>query len=324
MKGNKIEKNIISCRLGTSYYISPEVLQGNYDYKCDIWSCGVILYLLLCGHPPFDGDTENEIYRAIMKKKYTFNENEWKNISDETKDLIKHMICEADKRYNAEMVLGHPWIEKNANNAKGNIDKLNLKNIQNYTNFSKLKKMTLFFISQNFGEKDVKELKETYEEIDADKTGTLPMEEIKNGIKKIYDKKQENKDKTEDSKSEENNFEAYFNNIDTNKNEKIDYSEFINAAMEYKAYIREEKLIDYFNMLDKYGSGKISKDEIKEVIVHEGLEDEIAQKIINEFNLDGEGEIDFMEFVVGLNNLNKKEEEPPEIARTQTIKKDHK
>ena len=391
MKGNKLEKNIMSCRVGTAYYISPEVLQGNYDYKCDIWSCGVILYLLLSGHPPFDGETENEIYRAIQKKKYTFNEDEWKNISDEAKDLIKHMICDADKRYNAEMVLGHPWIEKNAANAKGAIDKLNLKNIKNYTNFSKLKKMALFFVATRLGEKEVKELKEAYEEFDTNKDGTLSMEEIKNGIKKVLEKekekkengqkenenkeeenkenenkeneqkeeenkekeKQENEQKEKENKEEENkdkenenkenekqeeefeeededygldeiNLEELFKKVDSNKSEKIDYTEFIAAAMEHKAFIREEKLIDFFNMLDKDGSGKLSKKEIKAAICHEGLENDVVDKIIAEFDLNGDGEIDFMEFVTGLSTVSKKEEEVPENSKTQTLKKTHK
>ena len=88
----------MSLRVGTAYYMSPEVIQGNYDNKCDIWACGVILYIMLCGYPPFDGDTENDILKAISKKKFFFPEEEWKSVSDDAKDLIKHMICDPDKR----------------------------------------------------------------------------------------------------------------------------------------------------------------------------------------------------------------------------------
>lgn len=62
----------MSTKVGTAYYVSPEVLQGNYDEKCDIWSSGVILYILLTGEPPFNGPNDNEIYRKIMKKKFSF------------------------------------------------------------------------------------------------------------------------------------------------------------------------------------------------------------------------------------------------------------
>ena len=72
MKGNKIERNIMSLRVGTAYYMAPEVLQANYDNKCDIWSCGVILYVMLCGYPPFDGESEKEILKSVSKKNILF------------------------------------------------------------------------------------------------------------------------------------------------------------------------------------------------------------------------------------------------------------
>jgi len=147
MKGNKVEKNIMSLRVGTAYYMSPEVLQGNYDNKCDIWACGVILYIMLCGYPPFDGESEHDILKAISKKKFYFPEDEWKSVSDDAKDLIKHMICDADKRYNAEMVLNHPWIEKNAPNSKGNLAKFNFHKLKDFGNLYKLTKYVIGFIA---------------------------------------------------------------------------------------------------------------------------------------------------------------------------------
>lgn len=98
----------MTTRVGTAYYVSPEVLQGYYDEKCDVWSAGVLLYILLSGDPPFNGANDNEIYRCIAKRKYSFPDNEWKNISHEAKDLIQHMLCDPDKRYTAAQVLEHP------------------------------------------------------------------------------------------------------------------------------------------------------------------------------------------------------------------------
>ena len=68
----------MTTRVGTAYYVSPEVLQGYYDEKCDVWSAGVLLYILLSGDPPFNGANDNEIYRCIAKRKYSFPDNEWK------------------------------------------------------------------------------------------------------------------------------------------------------------------------------------------------------------------------------------------------------
>jgi len=88
-------------RAGTPYYISPEVLAGNYNESCDIWSAGCILYILLCGYPPFYGDDDAEILLAVQKTKFDFEGDEWDEISKEAKDLIKKMICKPEKRLTA-------------------------------------------------------------------------------------------------------------------------------------------------------------------------------------------------------------------------------
>jgi calcium-dependent protein kinase len=79
----------MSHKLGTPYYIAPEVLKKNYDEKCDLWSCGVILFILLCGYPPFNGATDKKIIQSVMAGKYSINEPEWHDVSPEGKDLVK-------------------------------------------------------------------------------------------------------------------------------------------------------------------------------------------------------------------------------------------
>ena len=291
MKGNKVEKNIMSLRVGTAYYMSPEVLQGNYDNKCDIWACGVILYIMLCGYPPFDGDTENDILKAISRKKFSFPEEEWKSVSDDAKDLIKHMICDPDKRYNAEMILNHPWIEKNAPNSKGNLAKFNAHSLKNFGNLYKLTKYVLGFIASRINEEDISHLRQIFEEIDTNKSGTLNINEIKEGIDKM-EKEREIKEEEKD---------LIIKQIDTDKSSKIEYNEFLTACLEQKVYLREENLLSSFMMLDYDGSGKISKSEIKKAL-NGDIDNETLEKIIQEFDLNGDGEIDYKEFVAGMQN----------------------
>ena len=95
---------------GTPYYIAPEVIKEVYAEKCDIWSLGVIFYVLLCGYPPFNGDTDIEIMQNVQKGKFQFPVEEWGVISKEAKDLITKMLTyEPSKRISAKEVLLHPW-----------------------------------------------------------------------------------------------------------------------------------------------------------------------------------------------------------------------
>ena len=292
------EKNInmsMTGSVGTPHYISPEVLQGQYSQKCDIWSAGVILYAMLSGSFPFDGDTDKDIYKAILKRKYDFKKDVWNNISDECKDLISHMLCDEYKRYTAEMVLNHPWLDKMAPNAKGSISKLNIKHLENYKNISNFKKLILTYVATRLKEKEIKELKEMFSEMDLNKDGTLTLDEIEKGLVKLYSEK--NIDKNE--------IISLFKGIDTNKSKRIEYTEFISAAIEKNEFLKKEKLLDIFKLLDKDKSGKISKSDIKKVLNNEDIDEDELNQFILKFDLNGDGEIDYDEFITNMSEIDK-------------------
>ena len=292
------EKNTtinMTSSVGTPHYISPEVLQGKYNQKCDIWSAGIILYVLLSGSFPFDGNTDKDIYKAILKRKYQFPKEEWENISSEAKDLINHMLCDESKRYTAEMVLNHPWLAKLAPNSKGKISNLNVKHLEDYKNNCNFKKFILTFIATRLKEKDIKELKEMFYEMDVNKDGTLSIQEIKDCLMKLKSEKDLNKE----------DIIKLFKGIDTNNSRRIEYTEFLSAAMEKNDYLKEERLLDIFKMLDKDGSGKISKDDIKKILNNEDIDEEELKQFIVKFDLNGDGEIDYYEFIDGMNGVNK-------------------
>ena len=96
---------------GTPYYVAPEVIKGSYDEKWDIWSVGVIMFMLLSGTPPFDGDTNDEIMKASAKGTYSFTpESKWKGISKQAKDLIDKMLMkDPDQRISAKDAIDQEW-----------------------------------------------------------------------------------------------------------------------------------------------------------------------------------------------------------------------
>ena len=100
--------------VGTPYYVAPEVLKGNYNKSCDIWSLGVILFVFLCGYPPFEGDNNKEIFRNVLKQPLTFDPADWNTISASAKDLVGKML-EKDpaQRITAEQCLQHAWFTSN-------------------------------------------------------------------------------------------------------------------------------------------------------------------------------------------------------------------
>jgi calcium-dependent protein kinase len=125
----------MSQKFGTPYYIAPEVLKKKYTAKCDIWSIGVILYILLCGYPPFNGGNDKQIIESVLKGKYTLEEPEWDDISEDAKDLVRKMLeYDPSKRWSASEALQHKWILTHTSTDK--VDKtLASKTLSNLKNF---------------------------------------------------------------------------------------------------------------------------------------------------------------------------------------------
>ncbi|EED89410.1 predicted protein, partial [Thalassiosira pseudonana CCMP1335] len=97
--------------VGTSYYMSPELLKGRYDNGCDTWSVGVVTYILLCGYPPLNGSSDQDIQRAVLNSNHHFKGRGWHNKSPQAKDFINRLLHrDVTKRFSAKEALMHPWI----------------------------------------------------------------------------------------------------------------------------------------------------------------------------------------------------------------------
>ena len=292
--GKNFENFGMETIVGTPQYISPEVLQGKYNQKCDIWSAGVILYAMIGGHFPFIGKTNNEIYKNIAKLNYDFPKEDWKLISKELKDLIKHMLCTEDKRYNAEQVLKHPWLSKMSPSLRTTVNKININHLKNYKNNSNFKKFIISFMASRLDESEIKDLKKIFFDLDTNKDGTISIEELKQSFLKMS--------KVRNKRISSKEIDDIFKSIDLDNSKRIEYTEFISAMMEQNMYCEEEKLLNTFKMLDKDGSGKNSKEEIKKALNNKNIRDAELKNFINKFDLDGNGEIDYYEFISCMTN----------------------
>ena len=112
---NEIVDRPMSSIVGTPYYIAPEVLRKRYDKSCDLWSVGVITYILLSGYPPFNGATNHETNESVLRGQYEFHAEDWKDISPEAMDFVRRLLqMDPRQRMTAQQASIHPWMVKHA------------------------------------------------------------------------------------------------------------------------------------------------------------------------------------------------------------------
>jgi calcium-dependent protein kinase len=236
---NKKERALV----GSSYYIAPEVINKKYNQECDMWSAGVILYMFIVGHAPFDGKTDREIMEKIKKGNYLKNEERWINSSKEVKDLIqKLLVLEPEKRLTAKQALKHPWFKvTNSNILYNNISKEEvLKCVQNLLNYkinSKFEEMVLAYIIHSMPRpKEAKTSIKLFKLANKNEDGKLLRNELKETLLNFV--------------SEEflSNYDEIFSQLDGDNNGYIDYEEFLRATLDRKSFVNLF-ISDYFQII---------------------------------------------------------------------------
>ncbi|CAD8170533.1 unnamed protein product [Paramecium octaurelia] len=280
----------INEKFGTLYYMAPEVLKRNYNEKCDIWSCGVILYILLSGIPPFGGKTDLEIQKSISYGKYTLDSDVWNSVSAHAKDLVSQMLqYDVQKRLSAKQVLEHPWVQlQHQEKVDKQIVQCRLKNLVNFRAEQKLQQATLMFIGTTMISKEEKnQLMQAFKEMDQNGDGILTKEEILETYKKYMD---------DETACQE--VQKIMDLVDMDGSGTIDYTEFIIASMDRKKAVQKEKLKEAFQIFDKDGNGFISEQEIKEVLGPSitGIDEKYWMDMIKEIDKNGDGQVSYEEF----------------------------
>ncbi len=255
--------------LGTPYYVAPEVLKGDYDEKCDVWSIGAITYIMLCGQPPFQGQNNNEIFQKILNEEVPFDKSKWKKISNEAKNFIREcMNKNPDKRFCTEKALNHSWFKTlhAEDETTSPLEKDILDNIKNFSSPQKFKKLVLRFLVNMLSHKELKNLKKAFNTIDSDHSGLINKDELHNAFKQANIKISEEEIKNIISNSDEK--------------DKLDYTEFIVASLNQKKLVDKEKLISAFKYFDVDDSGFIDAFDVKKALLRSG------KKIINSEDID--------------------------------------
>ena len=264
--------------LGTPYYVAPEVLQGEYDDKCDVWSIGVLTYVLLTGSPPFKGKTDFEIFNSIVSNEVSFPEEKFKKVSIEAVSFISECLEKNPKlRPNAVTALKHKWFDglKKETFDTARLSRKVLENMRLLTTPSKFKKLVLAFMVNLCTAEESKKLKEMFEAIDTNNEGFIDVEELTAAFKSVKIDLSEEK------------VQEILDNVDILENGKINYTEFLMATIDLKTKEGRHRIEEAFNYLDVDGSGCITVDDLQSAFLRAGkqiLNPEELEKMMSEVN----------------------------------------
>ena len=259
---------------GSAYYIAPEVVRGDYDEKCDIWSCGVLMYILLAGRPPFDGWNINYIISAIIKGDIKYNIPEFEGISAEALELMKKLLTyEANDRITASEALQHKWFKMANKTYMTYINWSILTNLKNFDNRYKLQQLLYQFLVKKILDLTYKnQIINSFNAFDINSDGTLSKEEIVRGLSKAY------------NSLNHKEISAIVDKLISDNATSINFTEFIAKVIDKRIMLTEDNIKKCFFLIDTNNDQTISKSELKEALNNKNLTDQDIEQILDSNN----------------------------------------
>ena len=294
--------------VGSSYYMAPEIIKRKYDEKCDLWSIGVILYILLTGRPPFDGNDDEEILENVKKGVYDKWSYPFPLLSSQAKDLIVKLLqYDPKKRLSAEQALEHQWFKTaefkkkdKVNTIAPELAKELIENMTKYKSDNILKCAVIAYLVHHItNTEECLEASKLFIKIDLNSDGKIEKHELVQGFEKYWNiSKKEAKEKVD----------LIFANIDTDFNGFIEYEEFVRAAVNSSLFMSQNYLKFAFNYFDRDASGDITFEEIKKRFIQNAKNsnskvDKELKKIFDSIDINGDGSISFGEFCKMMKNI---------------------
>ena len=259
--------------LGTPYYMAPEVLKGDYNEKCDIWSIAAITYYLITGTEPFKGDTSNQIFSRILYTEPDYSPTKFWNTSENLLDFLKKCFSkDPGVRPTALEALSHPWFEnlfKKIHSPKF-IGENIFYNISTTKKFSQLKRLIMRYVVYNMGHAELNMYKKAFIAFDKDNTGVITPEELKRLFAVYHKTLSEIQIKNIMSVSDE-------------KNDFLTYYEFIILCLQVEEFLSPIKLLDAFLFFDVDNNNEIDNDDLYMALLRWGkdvIDKDMMEKII--------------------------------------------
>jgi len=292
---------------GTPFYVAPEVIIGKYAEHCDLWSLGVVMFVMLFGYPPFYADqekfgntTDEKIlslvrkgFEPITKAGYGAHFPSAIPASDSAKDLIKKLLTlDTVKRLSAAEALEHPWLTGSTASDKPILPKV-IENLRSFDSNLKLKNAVLSMMSDSLSEAELDVLTDTFKKIDENGDGVITGAEMKKALEQ------------KDIKISKEELDKLIKMADINGDGVLSYDELKLTCVQRKLVAKEERIWAAFCKLDLDGDGKISIKEIEKVL-GAGV---LAKELVDEVDKNGDGEVDYDEFIAMWHKKNQPEEE---------------
>jgi len=272
----------VSC--GTLAYVAPEVLERSYTSQCDMWSLGVIVFILLAGYMPFAGGNQQVQSRKIAEGNYTLRPERWNSVSKDATDFTKALLqVDPAKRLTAQTALEHPWIARRDVNAKADVDQGVIDALRQFGSASKFRRCCMEMMAWSLSNEERSQVRQYFLTMDQNKQGTITLHELKQILVERFHVPDEETRQI---------FEA----LDTNNDEEIHYSDFLAAMVSNRIAMHDDLLRSAFKRFDQNNTGYITPESLRQVL-GETFEGEKVESLVKEADQLQDGRISYAEFV---------------------------